>query len=295
MPTRIATLTSTRQLIKKHGLHVKKGLGQHFVIDNRILELMVESARVTEVDIVVEIGPGVGCLTQHLAEKAGWVIAVEVDRSLEPVLNEALGGYKNIGFVWGDILRTDLDAVVAEYRGTSVEQILPYKVVANLPYYITTPIIMTILEKHVRAQLLVVMIQKEVAERITARPGSKDYGVLSIAAQYYAETTLVSLVPPTAFFPLPEVESAIIKLERRSVPPVKVIDENLFFQIVRRSFGQRRKTLLNSLGGLGMGISKEMLREVLEQVGIDSQRRAETLDLEEFAVLTNTLAPLVIK
>ncbi|MDA8235775.1 MAG: 16S rRNA (adenine(1518)-N(6)/adenine(1519)-N(6))-dimethyltransferase RsmA [Clostridia bacterium] len=277
-----------RAIVNKHKFRFRKSLGQNFLINQKVLEKISEAAGMTGEDLVVEIGPGIGALTQYLAEKAGQVIAVELDRSLLPILAETLADYPGVQVVHGDALKVDLDQLVREYGGSQWgPEGLKYKVVANLPYYITTPIVMRLLEEGFALQTMVLMVQKEVARRMVAAPGTKDYGALSLAIQYYTQPEIVTYVPPGSFMPPPAVDSAVIKLELRCEPPVELVSVETFFRTIKGAFGQRRKTLLNALSNAKLGLSKEELADLLNRLGIDPNRRGETLSLQEFAALAN--------
>lgn len=276
------TLTAPKQLkevVAKHDFKFKKSLGQNFLIDRNILRKIVDGAQITETDLVLEVGPGAGVLTQALASRAKRVIAVELDRSLLPILEETLAGFSNVEVINGDILKLDLRELFDRYPDKK------WKVVANLPYYITTPVIMRFLEEKLPLDSLVVMVQKEVAERMIAKPGGKDFGMLSVGVQYHTEPSIITMVPPTVFIPPPEVGSAVVKLTVRQKPPVEVPEEEGFFRVVKAAFGQRRKTLRNALLG-GLGISKEDVEIILTKANIQGSRRGETLSLEEFAELS---------
>lgn len=275
----IASPQVTNHILHRFKLRADKKLGQNFLIDESVVRRIVEAAELTEEDTVLEVGPGIGTLTQGLAESGASVVAVELDKRLLPVLDVTLEGYDNVRIVNGDILQVDI-----------MEQVQKpdFKCCANLPYYITTPIIFAILEKRLPMERLVVMVQKEVAERMAAKPGSKDYGALSVAIQYFTEPEIAFIVPPSSFIPAPSVDSAVIVCKRRSTPPVEVCDENLFFRVVKAAFSLRRKMLSNSLKN--MGIKGEQVTKWLELAGVDGKRRAETLSLEDFAALTNTFA-----
>ena len=275
----IASREVTQHILKKFHLRASKKLGQNFLIDANIVREIVEAAELGENDRVLEIGPGIGTLTQGLAETGAEVTAVELDKRLPDILAKTLEGYTNVRIVPGDILQTDILALMGSES---------FKVAANLPYYITTPIIMSLLEQHLPITDLVTMVQKEVAERMIAKPGSKTYGALSVAVQYYTEPRIVADVPPKSFIPAPEVNSVVIACKVRQEPPVKTVDEKMFFKVVRAAFGQRRKTLQNALGALG--IDKAKLQEILAKVQIDGKRRGETLSLQEFADLSNEIA-----
>lgn len=270
----------THAVLKRFGLRAHKRLGQNFLINPRVLADIVHAAEISNGDHVLEIGPGIGTLTQGLAEAGALVTAVELDAGLLPVLKKTLEGYDNITIIHGDILKLNLTDLLAGGR---------WKIVANLPYYITTPIIMTLLEQRLPFSLLVGMVQREVAERMTAKPGGKEYGALSVAVQYYTSPEIITLVPSNAFTPEPAVESAVIKCTVRNIPPVQLLNETFFFKVVRGSFGQRRKTILNALGAAALGLDRARIEEGLTAAGILPSRRGETLSLQEFAALANTL------
>jgi len=282
----VATPRVTKGILNKHGLVLKKSLGQNFLIDQNILHKIVAAAELGPDKGALEIGPGIGALTQQLAKQAGRVLAIEIDQRLLPILNETLASYPHAAVVHGDVLKQDLPelfrAHFANVAGVSV--------VANLPYYITTPIIMRLLEEKLPLDYIVVMIQKEVADRMAARPGTKDYGSLSIAVQFYCEPELVTIVPRTVFVPQPNVDSAVIRLRVRKTPPVEVADEAFFFEVVQASFVQRRKTLYNNLSArFFTKETKSALEPLLQGCGIEPSRRGETLSMEEFARLTEAL------
>lgn len=286
----VATPAATRQILKRHGLRLKKGLGQHFLVEPRIVREIVEGAELGPEEVVVEVGPGIGTLTQALAQHAGLVIALELDRTLLPVLEETVGQYPNVRVVQGDALKVDLDELVTSQLPGFTGAGLPfYKVVANLPYYITTPLLMRFLESGYRIHSLVLMVQQEVAQRILAAPGSKAYGALSVAVQYRAHASLVTRVPPGVFMPPPEVASAVVRLVMRTEPAVKVPDERLYFALVKAAFGRRRKTLLNALAHGGFGPARDEWEGLLMEARIDSRRRGEDLSLEEFAAVCSVL------
>lgn len=286
---RIATPGATRRLIRKHGFHIRKSLGQNFLVEPKFIDKIVSAAQLDRESIVIEIGPGMGGLTQALAGAAGFVVAVEIDQALVRILKESLAALSNVSVIHGDAMKTDFNLLAGQLQER--EKYLPeYKIVANLPYYITTPVIMRILEGDYRYSALVLMVQKEVALRMMAKPGTKDYGALSIGVQFRCLPTLVAQVPKTVFYPQPEVESAVIRLEKRAVPPVKVADQGLMFELVRAAFGQRRKTFLNALRGSGMDKTKEEWEEFLRDCDIDPVRRGETLSIEEFARLANRIS-----
>ena len=270
---------NTIEIIQKYEFMFQKKLGQNFLIDAHVLEKIISAAGITKNDCVLEIGPGIGTMTQYLAENAGHVVAVEIDRNLIPILKETLADYDNVTVINEDILRVDIKALAEEYNGGK-----PIKVVANLPYYITTPIIMGLFESGVPIDNITVMVQKEVADRMKEGPGSKDYGALSLAVQYYAEPEIVANVPPNCFIPRPNVGSAVIRLTRHKEMPVEVKDPALMFKIIRASFNQRRKTLQNSLShDPQLGISKEVVARILEEMGLSATIRGEALSLQQFA------------
>ena len=276
----------TIEIIQKYGFTFRKKFGQNFLIDGHVLDRIVDAARITKEDCVVEIGPGIGTLTQYLAEAAGKVVAVEIDRMLIPILGETLADYPNVTVLHQDILKTDLAAIAQEYNGGR-----PLKIAANLPYYITTPIIMDLLEARVPVSTMTVMVQKEVGERMMAGPGTKDYGALSLAVQYYAEPYLAANVPPNCFMPRPKVASAVMHLTLREQPPVEVPDEKLLFRVIRAAFGQRRKILANALTNAAtLPFTKEQVSAALEQAGLPAAVRGEALDLPTFAKLVTCLA-----
>ena len=275
---------NTIAVLQKYHFNFQKKFGQNFLIDTTVLDRIISSAEITKEDCVLEIGPGIGTMTQYLAESAGQVVAVEIDKNLLPILDETLAEYDNVTIINDDILKVDINKIVEERNGGR-----PIKVVANLPYYITTPIIMGLFEKHVPLLSVTVMVQKEVADRMQVGPGTKDYGALSLAVQYYAEPYIVANVPPNCFIPRPGVGSAVIRLNRYQEPPVKVKDEQLMFRLIRASFNQRRKTMLNSVGNSGIGITKEALTNALETMGLPLTIRGEALTLEQFAQLSNLL------
>ncbi|AGT30496.1 16S rRNA methyltransferase [Geobacillus genomosp. 3] len=286
----IATPGRTKEILERYGFSFKKSLGQNFVIDANILRKIVDAADVSFDTGAIEIGPGIGALTEQLARRAKKVVAFEIDNRLLPILADTLSAYDNVRIIHQDVLKADLHAVIAE----ELAEVSDRMVVANLPYYVTTPIIMKLLTERLPIRGIVVMLQKEVADRLAASPGTKDYGSLTIAVQYYTKAEVVMTVPRTVFMPQPNVDSAVIRLTKRSHPPVAVEDEDVFFQVVRASFGQRRKTLFNNLihnlpGGKE---KKEQIERALAAVGIDPRRRGETLNMAEFASLGNALAPL---
>ena len=277
--------TNTIAVLNRYGFNFQKKFGQNFLIDENVVEKIVREAGVTKDDFVMEIGPGIGTMTQILCENAREVVAVEIDKKLIPILTEdTLSYYDNITVINEDILKLDIRKLAEEKNDGR-----PIKVVANLPYYITTPIIMGLFESHVPLDSITIMVQKEVADRMQCGPGTKDYGALSLAVQFYAKPKVVLNVPAGCFMPRPNVDSAVIRLERFKTPPVDVCDEHLMFKIIRASFNQRRKTMLNSVGNAGIGISKEALSTALEKMGLSLTIRGEALTLEQFANLSNLL------
>ena len=275
----------TIEILQKHNFHIQKKYGQNFLIDPGVLRRIVEAAEISKEDCVLEIGPGLGTMTQYLAEQAGQVVAVEIDKNLIPILEETLDGYDNVIFINADILKVDIHKIVEEKNHGR-----PVKVVANLPYYITTPIIMGLLESRVPLESITVMVQKEVADRMQVGPGTKGYGALSLAVQYYAKPEIVANVPPNCFIPRPNVGSAVIRLTKYQEPPVKVEDEARLFALIRAAFNQRRKTLVNALNNAPeLGVTKEQVAEALERLGFSPTIRGEALTLEEFACLAGEL------
>ena len=276
---------NTIEILKKYNFNFQKKFGQNFLIDTHVLERIIQEAEINRQDMVLEIGPGIGTMTQYLCENAREVIAVEIDKALIPILGDTLSEYDNITVINEDILKVDINALVNEKNGGK-----PIKVVANLPYYITTPIIMGLFEKKVSVDSITVMVQKEVAQRMQAGPGTKDYGALSLAVQYYAKPEIVANVPPNCFMPRPNVSSAVIRLKLYDKPFVEVENEKLLFKIIRASFAQRRKTLLNSIHNSGeLSYTKEQVAEALNQMGISENIRGEALNLEQFAKLSDIL------
>ncbi len=276
---------NTIAVLKKYNFNFQKKFGQNFLIDTHVLDKIIDSAEITKEDCVLEIGPGIGTMTQYLAERAREVVAVEIDKALIPILHDTLSEYDNVTVINDDILKVDIHQIVQEKNAGK-----PIKVVANLPYYITTPIIMGLFESHVPLQSITIMVQKEVAERMQVGPGTKDYGALSLAVQYYANPKIVANVPPNCFIPRPNVGSAVIRLTAYDEPPVNVNDEKFMFRLIRASFNQRRKTLVNGLGNASdLNISKEMVSKVLEEMSISPTIRGETFTLEQFAELSNRL------
>mgnify|MGYP000747442813 FL=1 len=276
---------NTIEVLQKYNFNFQKKFGQNFLIDTHVLEKIIEESGITKDDFVLEIGPGIGTMTQYLCENAREVAAVEIDKNLIPILADTLSAYDNVEVINDDILKVDINKLAEEKNGGK-----PIKVVANLPYYITTPIIMGLFESHVPLESITVMVQKEVADRMQVGPGTKDYGALSLAVQYYAEPYIVANVPPNCFMPRPAVGSAVIRLTRHQKPPVEVMDEKLMFRLIRASFNQRRKTLANGLKNSGeLNLSKEVITAAIEKLGKGSSVRGEALDLEEFARLTNII------
>lgn len=276
---------NTIEILQKYHFNFQKKFGQNFLIDTHVLDKIIHAADITDNDCVLEIGPGIGTMTQYLAESARHVIAVEIDKNLIPILSDTLAPYDNVTVLNEDILKVDITQLVTDYNeGRSI------KVVANLPYYITTPIIMGLFEQHVPIESITVMVQKEVADRMQTGPGSKEYGALSLAVQYYAKPYIVANVPPNCFLPRPNVGSAVIRLTRHRTPPVIVQNENLMFRLIRASFNQRRKTLVNGLhNSPELNYPKDTIVSALEQAGLDSSVRGETLNLEQFAALADIL------
>ena len=278
----------TIEVLQKYGFVFQKRFGQNFLIDTHVLERIIEASEITKDDFVLEIGPGIGTMTQYLAEAAREVTAVEIDDALIPILKDTLKEWDNVTVLHGDILKTDIRKIADEKN-----QGRPIKVVANLPYYITTPIIMGLFESHVPVDSITVMVQKEVADRMQTGPGSKDYGALSLAVQYYAEPKIVANVPPNCFMPRPKVGSAVIRLTRHQNPPVTTLDEKLMFRLIRASFNQRRKTLSNSLkNSQELPYSKEEVEAAITECGPPLNIRGEALTLEQFARLSDTFSKL---
>ena len=276
---------NTIAVLQKYNFNFQKKFGQNFLIDTHVLDKIIEKANITKEDFVLEIGPGIGTMTQYLCEEAGEVAAVEIDSNLIPILKDTLSEYSNIEIVHGDILKVDIGALAREKN-----QGKPIKVVANLPYYITTPIIMGLFESHVPIDSITVMVQKEVAERMQASPGTKDYGALTLAVGYYAKPEIVANVPPNCFMPRPKVGSAVIRLKRHEHPIVQVEDDKLMFDLIRASFNKRRKTLVNGLNNApGIFLGKEKIQECLKELSVSETIRGEALTLEQFARLSNIM------
>lgn len=276
--------SKTKEIISKYKFRFSKNLGQNFLIDGNIITKICEGAGITKQDGVIEIGPGIGTLTQHLSKYAKKVVAIELDTNLVPILEDTLEGIDNVQVINNDILKVDIEKLIEdEFEGLDV------KVVANLPYYITTPIIMKLLESRLNIKSISVMIQKEVAMRMIADPGGKNYGALSVAVQYYSDAKIITNVPRNVFMPKPNVDSAVIKLDVYKKPPIEVLDEKLMFKVVKSAFGQRRKTILNALSGGYLDLNKETIKEVLEIAEIDAQKRGEVLSIEDFAHIADTI------
>lgn len=278
---------NTIAILQKYRFHFQKKYGQNFLIDSSVLERIIKAAEIGREDCVLEIGPGIGTMTQYLAENARKVVAVEIDKALIPILEETLGTCDNVTVLQGDILKTDIGELAERFNAGK-----PLKVVANLPYYITTPIIMELFEKNIPLESVTVMVQKEVAGRMQAQPGGKDYGALSLAVQYYAKPEIVANVPPNCFIPRPAVGSAVVKLKRFKKPPVAVEDEKFMFSLIRAAFNQRRKMMVNALAAGVPGLSKETIAKALARLGIPETIRGERLSLAEFAALADMLYPL---
>lgn len=276
----------TRDVLKRHGFVFQKKYGQNFLIDPHVLEKIIDASEISKEDFVLEIGPGIGTMTQYLSEAAGKVAAVEIDRFLIPVLEDTLTGFSNVEVIQGNILKMDLNGLVQEKN-----QGKPVKVVANLPYYITTPILMELLERRIPIRSITVMVQREVAERMCMGPGSKGYGALSLAVQYYSQPKMVAQVPPNCFIPRPKVGSSVIMLKIHEKPPVNVENQEMMFQIIRASFNQRRKTLVNGmLNYQGFSFGKEEIVRALETCGIPANARGESLSLEQFGQLADVIS-----
>lgn len=286
----IATPVRTKAILEKYGFSFKKSLGQNFLIDTNILKNIVDQANLTERSGAIEIGPGIGALTEQLARRSGKVVAFEIDQRLIPILEETLAPYDNKKIIHEDVLKADVSSMIQE----EFDEFEDIMVVANLPYYVTTPIIMKLLEEKLPIRGIVCMLQKEVADRISARPGTKDYGSLSIAVQYYTTAETVMIVPKTVFVPQPNVDSAVIRLTLREEPAVKVISEEFFFKVTKSSFAQRRKTILNNLTSMlpDGKEKKEQIIAALNDSEIDPGRRGETLSIEEFGILSDKLYPI---
>ena len=280
---RLSSHQATKEVVQKHNFKFSKSLGQNFLIDTNVIDRILEGARVKEGDYVIEVGPGIGTLTKEMGRSAEKVVAIEIDKTLIPILEETLVDFPNIEVINQDILKVNVQELVKEKLNGG-----PVKLVANLPYYITTPIVMKFLEEDIPVTDIVVMVQKEVADRMNAKPNTKDYGALSVAVQYYCDTEIVAKAPRHMFMPQPNVDSTVIGLHVREEQIYHVDNEDIFFKTVKASFGQRRKTLLNSLGGLGF-LSKDQIKEALKEANIDEKRRGETLSIDEFANLSNEI------
>ena len=280
---RLSSHQATKEVVQKHNFKFSKSLGQNFLIDTNVIDRILEGARVKEGDYVIEVGPGIGTLTKEMGRSAEKVVAIEIDKTLIPILEETLVDFPNIEVINQDILKVNVQELVKEKLNGG-----PVKLVANLPYYITTPIVMKFLEEDIPVTDIVVMVQKEVADRMNAKPNTKDYGALSVAVQYYCDTEIVAKAPRHMFMPQPNVDSTVIGLHVREERKYPVDNEDIFFKTVKAAFGQRRKTLLNSLGGLGF-LSKDQIKEALKEANIDEKRRGETLSIEEFASLSNAV------
>lgn len=280
----LGNIKNTLQVLDKYGFSFQKKFGQNFLIDAHVLEKIVDAAEITKDDCVLEIGPGIGTMTQYLCERAGWVFAVEIDKNLIPILEDTLSEYDNVKVINEDVLKLDIQKLADEENGGK-----PIKVVANLPYYITTPIVMGLLEGGVPLKSITMMIQKEVADRMQVGPGTKDYGALSLAVQYYSKPSVICQVSPECFIPKPGVGSSVIRLECYDVPPVEVRADKNMFKLIRAAFNQRRKTLTNAISNGGLGISREQCAEALRNLGLSETIRGEALTLEQFAALSDEL------
>ena len=281
----LSNFKNTQEIIKKHNFSIQKKYGQNFLIDEHVLNKIIAAAELTEDDYVIEIGPGIGTMTERMAPECRHVTAIEIDKELIPILSETLSGFDNVDIINEDVLKVDLNKLIAERNDNK-----PVKVVANLPYYITTPIIMSLLENKIPIDTITVMVQKEVADRMMVGPGTKDYGALSLAVQYYAKPYIVANVPMNCFIPRPNVASAVIRLTCHKEPPVTVKDEKLMFNLIRASFNQRRKTLINGISNFsGLSFTKEQVAMALNSTGLSENIRGEALDLEKFAKLSDAL------
>ncbi len=281
---KLGNAKNTLDIIRKYDFHFQKKYGQNFLTDENILSSIVDAAEISNEDCVLEIGPGIGTMTQYLAESAGKVIAIEIDNNLIPILTETLSEYDNVKVINGDVLKLNLNDIIGrENDGKKI------KVVANLPYYITTPIIMALFESGIPLDSITIMVQKEVADRMKVGPGTKEYGALSLAVQYYAKPEIMMKVPASSFIPAPNVDSAVIRLTKHKTPVVDILDEKFLFSIIRASFNQRRKTLANGLSAGGLGLTREDVTEALEKMSLSPTIRGEALSLEQFAQLSNIL------
>lgn len=283
-------LEATKDAMKKFNIKASKRYGQNFLIDSTVLKKIIETSAIDEESMVLEIGPGLGTMTGLLCQRAGKVVAVEIDKDLIEPLKINMSGYSNFHLINADFMKLNLKKLFEENFGDK-----KIKVIANLPYYITSPIIMKLLEEGINIDTITLMVQKEVAQRITASPGNKDYGVLTLSVQYYAMPEIVLIVPPEAFMPMPGVDSAVIHLTMREKPPVSLVDETLFFKVIKAAFNQRRKTLLNALKGSHLKLEKDEIEAILHQCGIDPTRRGETLSMDEFAELSNKISHFLKK
>jgi len=280
---RLSSHRATKEIVNKHNFKFSKSLGQNFLIDDNVIDKILAGSRLSETDKIIEVGPGIGTLTREMGKTAQNVVAIEIDKTLIPILKETLVDLDNVEVVNEDILKVDIQGLINEKLDGG-----PVKLIANLPYYITTPIVMKFLEEDIPVTDIVVMVQKEVADRMNAKPSTKDYGALSVAVQYYCDTEIVAKAPRHMFVPQPNVDSIVIGLHVRNERKYKVDNEDIFFKTVKASFGQRRKTLLNSLGGLGF-LTKDQIKEALQAANIDAKRRGETLSIDEFANLSNEI------
>lgn len=283
MNKRLSSHKATMEIVKKHEFRFNKSLGQNFLIDDNIIDKIISGSGVKDGDKVIEVGPGIGTLTREIAARADKVMAVEIDKNLIPILKDTMEDYENFNVVNEDIIKADIKGLIKEHLDGG-----PVKLIANLPYYITTPIIMRFLEEGINVTDIVVMVQKEVAERMNAAPGGKDFGALSVAVQYYCDTEIIAKVPRHMFVPQPNVDSIVIALRVRGEKKYDVDNEELFFKVVKAAFGQRRKTLLNSISSMGI-LDKKVVSQILQESNIDEKRRGETLSLDEFAVLSNNI------
>ena len=281
----LSNFKNTQEIIKKHNFSIQKKYGQNFLIDEHVLNKIIAAAELSKDDYVIEIGPGIGTMTERMAPECRHVTAIEIDKELIPILSETLSGFDNVDIINEDVLKVDLNKLIAERNDNK-----PVKVVANLPYYITTPIIMSLLENKIPIDTITVMVQKEVADRMMVGPGTKDYGALSLAVQYYAKPYIVANVPMNCFIPRPNVASAVIRLTCHKEPPVTVKDEKIMFNLIRASFNQRRKTLINGISNFsGLSFTKEQVAMALNSIGLSENIRGEALDLEKFAKLSDAL------
>ena len=281
----LSNFKNTQEIIKKHNFSIQKKYGQNFLIDEHVLNKIIAAAELNKDDYVIEIGPGIGTMTERMAPECRHVTAIEIDKELIPILSETLSGFDNVDIINEDVLKVDLNKLIAERNDNK-----PVKVVANLPYYITTPIIMSLLENKIPIDTITVMVQKEVADRMMVGPGTKDYGALSLAVQYYAKPYIVANVPMNCFIPRPNVASAVIRLTCHKEPPVTVKDERLMFKLIRASFNQRRKTLINGVSNFAeLSFSKDQVANALKSIGLNENIRGEALDLEKFAKLSDAL------